>query len=334
MGERLPGPTCGSELGLACVDAGTTALYGFTAPVSAGLQTGRMSAQEKIAEALRRSLPMMPAEMRQQVEALLSPEALAIIAATLIVWAGSHLVGIGEIVDIILLVAGFAVLGLSVFSGAQELYLFATTAIDARSGADLDRAARHFAQAVNILGISLVSAVLLRGSARSVAARGRPQVRPMPNVGPAPAAGVRPRITRPHTLPSGALGETDWWGNIAVIRNQSLSEQRLTLYHEWVHSVLSPRFGPMRQLRAQLRASGYWRSTFLRYLEEAMAESYAQMRVQGLQGAIVGLRFPLQGGYVTISQMGAEGTAIGNIAVGGAIFTVHVADSEWEALSW
>jgi hypothetical protein len=334
MGERQPGPVCASDVGLAWIDQGTTGLYRFTPPVSVGLHTGRLTAQEKIAEAMRRALPLMPAETRHQIEALLSPESLAIIAATLIVWAGSHLVGIGEIVDIVLLVAGFAVLGLSVFSGAQELYLFATTAIDARTGADLDRAAHHFAQAVNILGISLVSAVLLRGSARSVAARGRPQVRPMPNVGPVPAAGTRPRITRPYSLPSGALGETDWWGNIAVIRNQSLTEQRLTLYHEWVHSVLSPRFGPMRQLRAQLRASGYWRSTFLRYIEEAMAESYAQLRVQGLQGVVIGIRFPLRGGYVTISQMAAEGTAIGNIAVGGAVFTVHVAEGDWEALAW
>lgn len=334
MGQRLPGPVCASELGLAWIDQGTAGLFRFTPPASAGLHAGQLSAQEKIAEALRRSLPMMPAETRHQVEALLSPESLAIVAATLIVWAGSHLVGIGEIVDIVLLVAGFAVLGLSVFSGAQELYLFATTSIDARSGADLDRAARHFALAVNILGVSVVSAVLLRGSSRSVAARGRPQVRPMPNVGPPPPGGARPRITRPYSLPSGALGETDWWGNIAVIRNQSLAEQRLTLYHEWVHSVLSPRIGPMRQLRAQLRASGYWRSTFLKYLEEAMAESYAQLRVRGLQGLVIGIRFPLQGGYVTVSQMAAEGTAIGNIAVGGAIFTVHVAEGDWEALSW
>jgi hypothetical protein len=159
------------------------------------------------------------------VEALLSPTSLAIITGTLVVWAGSHLVGVREIVDIILLVTGFAILGLSVVSGAQELSSFATTAIDARTGADLDRAARHFATAVNILGISVISALLLRSSTRAVAARGRTaQIKPMPNVGAPPAPGVRPRVTRPFSLPSGALAETDWWGNIAVIRNQTLSE--------------------------------------------------------------------------------------------------------------
>jgi len=70
---------------------------------------------------MRRSLPLLPAEARHQVQALISPESLAIIAGTLLLWAGSHLFGAGEIVDVILLTVGFAVLGLSVFSGGQEL---------------------------------------------------------------------------------------------------------------------------------------------------------------------------------------------------------------------
>jgi hypothetical protein len=293
----------------------------------ANVQT--MSAQDKIGDAIRRSLPMLPGEAREQVLAMLSPESLAIVAGTLVVWAGSHFFGVGEIVDIILLVVGFATLGLSVFAGARELYDFATDAVNAQTDDDLDRAARHFASAVDILGISIVSAVLLRRSAKAVAARGRPQIRPMPNVGAPPGPGVRP-ITRPFTLPSGALGETDWYGNIAVIRNQTLTEQRLTLYHELVHRYFSPRFGPMRQLRAQVRASAYWRSALLRYIEEAMAEGYAQLRVHGLDQALVGIRFPIQGGYVTVSQLATEGTAIGNITLGGMHFTVRVVHGNWE----
>ncbi|HEX8200199.1 MAG TPA: hypothetical protein VF590_06905, partial [Isosphaeraceae bacterium] len=272
-----------------------------------------MSVQDKIAETIRRSLPLLPAGAREQVQAMLSPESLAIMAGTLVVWAGSHFFGIGEIVDVILLVAGFAVLGLSVFSGAQELYAFGTAAVNAQSDPDLDRAAQHFSRAVNILGISVISAVLLRRSAQAVVARGRPQIRPRMQLGPPPSPGLRPRITRPFSLPSGALGETDWWGNIAVARNQTLTEQRLTLYHEWVHGVLSPRFSPLRALRAELRASAYWRSALMRYLEEAMAESYAQLRVHGLQQILVGIRFPIRNGYVTVSQLATEGRAIGNI---------------------
>jgi hypothetical protein len=114
-----------------------------------------------------------------------------------------------------------------------------------------------------------------------------------------------------------------------VTRNQVLREQRLTLYHEWVHRVLSPKFAPLRQLRAQLRARAYWRSALLRYLEEAMAESYARLRVAGPRGLLAGISFPLDGGYVTISQLSGEGIAIGSIAVGGAQFTVSVVIKPW-----
>jgi hypothetical protein len=102
-----------------------------------------MSTQDKIAEAMRRSLPLLPAAAREQVQAMLSPESLAIIAATVALWAGSHFFGVGELVDIILLVTGFALLGLSVISGAEELYKFATQAAGAHSEADLDQAAGH-----------------------------------------------------------------------------------------------------------------------------------------------------------------------------------------------
>jgi hypothetical protein len=290
-----------------------------------------MRSDQKVAEAMRRSLPHLPAEARNQVLALLEPSSIAIISGTLLIWAGSHFFGVGEIVDVILLGVGFGLLGMAVFTGAEALHAFATTALNARTDADLDIAGRHFAQAVAILGISVISTLLLRKSARAASSRGRPTVRPLPNVGTGPAAGARLKVTRPQTLPSGALGETDWWGNIAVIRNQSLAEQRVTLYHEWVHRVLSPRFGPLRQLRAQLRASGYWRSALLRYLEEAMAESYAQLRAYGLGDMLTGLSFPITGGYVTVSQLLTEGAAIGNILVGGAVFHVVVVEGSWEA---
>jgi len=290
-----------------------------------------MRNEGKLAEAMRRSLPLLPAEARNQVLALLEPSSIAIISATLLIWAGSHFFGVGEIVDVLLLGVGFSLLGMAVFTGAEELYAFANTAINARSEADLDKAARHFAQAVSILGISVISTLLLRKSARAAASRGRPRVRPLPNVGSTPAAGTRLKISRPQTLPNGALGETDWWGNIAVTRNQSIAEQRATLYHEWVHRVLSPQFGPLRQLRAQLRASGYWRSALLRYLEEAMAESYGQLRAYGLGDMLTGLSFPITGGYVTVSQLVIEGVAIGNILVGGAVFQVVVMEGSWDA---
>ncbi len=289
-----------------------------------------LGSEAKIEEAMRRSLPRLEPDARAQVEAMLSPASLAIIAGTLIAWAGAHFVGVGEIVDIALLVVGFTLLGTSAYEGAKELVAFAHSALSAATESALDEAAEHFSRAVVILGITTISAILLRKSASGIIKRGPPRTQPMPRVGPPPQPGTPPRISRPVALPSGALGETDWWGNIAVTRSQSVSEQRLTLLHEWVHRFFSPRISPLRQLRAELRASAYWRSALLRYLEEALAESYAQLRMGvGLKGLLIGVSFPVANGYITVSQLAGEGIAIGSIAVGGAHFTVRAIEKPW-----
>ncbi len=285
-----------------------------------------LSATERVGEAMRRSLPLLPGEARGTVEAMLQPEALAIVAGTLVVWAGSHFFGVGEVVDIILLVVGFAALGMSVFSGAGELSEFTTKAVNGRTSADLDEAAGHFAKAVMLLGISAIQAMLLRGAAKPVVQRGMPRVEPLPDVGTPPPAGNGLSLSRPRSLPGGELGGTTMYGEIAVSRAQSLSEQKVTLFHELVHRYFSPRTGPLRQLRAQFRWNAYSKSSLLRYLEEAMAEGYGQLRVHGLSQALGAYRFPIQFGYVTVSQMRAEGMAIGTISLGGTLFWVGVSD--------
>ena len=282
-----------------------------------------MSSTDKIGEAMRRSLPHMPERARSVVESMLQPQTLAIIAGTLVVWAGSHIFGVGEIVDIILLAVGVFALGFAVFEGAGALYYFATGSINAVTEDDLEKAGRDFARAVVLLGISTIQAVLLRGQGRAVVTRGRPQIHPRINVGRPPSAGNQLRVTRSST-PGGSLGTTDAYGAITIARNQTLTEQRLTLFHELVHRYFSPRTGPLRQIRAELNMSAYSRSVLLRYIEEALAEGYAQLRVRGLARALGAYRFPLNGGYVTVSQMAIEGQAIGAIILGGVLFRVSV----------
>ena len=62
----------------------------------------------------------------------------------------------------------------------------------------------------------------------------------------------------------------------------------------------------------------------MRYLEEAMAEGYAQLKVNGLTAAIKALRFQLQGGYMTVSELASEGQAIGTITLGGTLLFVSI----------
>jgi hypothetical protein len=287
-------------------------------------QIARMSSTDKIGEAMQRSLPLIPADARAIVETMLKPQTLAIIAGTLVVWAGSHFFGVGEIVDIILLGVGVVALGFSVFEGADELLKFAKRAIDANADADFSQSGAHFARAITILGISTLQALLLRGQGSAIIARGKPTIYPRVRVGQPPPAGNQLRISRPAQIAGGALGGSDAYGVITIARNQSLSEQRLTLFHELVHRYFSPRTGPLRQLRAELRMAGYMRSALLRYVEEALAEGYGQLRVHGLAKALGAYRFPLRGGYMTVSELMAEGVAVGTIVLGGTLFHVSV----------
>lgn len=292
--------------------------------MSATASITHMSPADKIGESIRRSLPHIPSGAKALVESMLKPETLAIITGTLVIWAGSHAFGVGEIVDVILLGIGVVTLGFAVFEGAGALYDFVTGAINARTDKDLDQAGKHFARAVTLLGVSTIQALLLRGQGRAVIARGRPQVHPLPNVGKPPAAGNQLRLSRPASIPGGSLGETSAYGAITVARNQSMTEQRITLLHELVHRFFSPRVGPFRQIRAQASMSAYMRSSLLRYLEETLAEGYAQLRVHGLVKALQAYRFPLNGGYVTVSQLAAEGQAIGTITLGGTLMFVTI----------
>jgi hypothetical protein len=284
-----------------------------------------MPAAEKIGEAIRRSLPHIPSDAQALVRSFLHPHSLAIIAGTLAVWATSHAFGVGEIVDVILIGIGVATVGLSVFEGAVELYGFVTGAQSAQSEADLEKAGQHFARAVTLLGISTLQAILLRGQGKTISNRVfPPKIRPFPYVGLPPPPGNQLTLLRVPRLPESSAGITNPYGEIVVARNQSISEQRATLLHELVHRFFSPRIGPFRQLRAELNMSAYLRSAILRYLEEALAEGYAQLRIYGLANALGAIKFPLQAGYVSVSQLAAEGRAIGTIALGGTIFQVSI----------
>lgn len=172
------------------------------------LDVKHLSTREKVAEALKRSLPHLPSNARAVVESMLEPATLALIAGTLAVWAASHAFGVGEIVDALLLGVGVVALGFSVFEGASAFSLFAIGAVRAQSEAEIEEAGRQFARAVTILGLSTIQALLLRGQGRAIIGRGRPQVYARPAVGDPPVAGNALRVTRPKSIPGGSLGTT------------------------------------------------------------------------------------------------------------------------------
>lgn len=124
------------------------------------------------------------------------------------------------------------------------------------------------------------------------------------------------------SLPPGT-GSTDKFGNITYSSAGTQTEQALVRYHEQVHSVLSPRLKAAREFRADLMIAGYRRSAFLRYLEEALAETYAQLRVHGIRNLPNGIRFPIENGYVTLRAVVTE-ASIGTVTYGGITYGVYV----------
>jgi len=143
----------------------------------------------------------------------------------------------------------------------------------------------------------------------------------------APSSGGLARIfakTRKRATKFLGAGEgiTDKWGNIRYSLKGTADEVALARYHERVHSLLSPKFTVLREMRADLRMLGYQKSSFLRYVEEALAETYAQLRVNGVKGLLTGISFPVKKGYVTLSNVIREG-ALGTIVVGGVTYGVY-----------
>lgn len=129
---------------------------------------------DKFSEALRRTAPLLPASMQQEFLALLSPASLAIIAGTLVVWAGSHAFGVGQVVDLVLLAGGAIFLGLAVFDVAGELGDFLLVTSHATESRELDDAAAHLARAIAIIGVAAFVALLAK-AARGAHAKGSPK---------------------------------------------------------------------------------------------------------------------------------------------------------------
>jgi hypothetical protein len=300
---------------------------------------GGWSFARKLEEALKRALPLLGPEARAQVSALLTPQTVGVMATVLVAWVLSHAVGIGEIVDIVILAVGVVGIGFSVFQGVDELYEFAMGTYKAGTTRDLDVAAGHFAKAVSILGIQAVLAVLLRGAPRSYSGG-------LKTKGPPTAVGstYRPTLRWSKYVPGRgrlAAGEgwTTSWGDIVISSRGSAQTRQLVMFHERIHQILTPKLYPLRNFRHANRNASYRYSSLSRFLEEALAESYAQLRVNGISEAISAIRFPIRQSYVYVLRRGGYdpdmvglgvvpellGLAVGAIQIEGVWHDIYVA---------
>lgn len=206
------------------------------------------------------------------------------------------------------------------FRGDYYLYDFASKTYRAKSSADLDVAADYFAKAVSILGIQAVLAVLFKGAKAPRTGKGAPL--PVGNPPPrTPGARYKPKAVQDPAVRAGN-GWTSFWGDITVSTAGSATDRALVLIHEKVHQFLAPKLYILRSYRVQNRANSYVRSSLWRYLEEALAETVAQVGVNGFSQFFKGIRFPVENGYMFLFRGGGYDAAFrgsGLVAEGAAL---------------
>lgn len=113
-------------------------------------------------------------------------------------------------------------------------------------------------------------------------------------------------------------GYTSAYGDIVYSSLGTARDRALVLAHEQVHQWLSPKLYFLRNFRVAQRDASYFRSSFSRYLEEAVAETRAMVKVVGIREALVGVRFPVRSGYVYLIRRGADPLYFNSAIYGGS----------------
>ena len=301
-----------------------------------------MSDTQKLEIVLRRTCALLPGDLAHHLLALLSPASLEIMAGVVVIWAAAHFVGVGEVADVILLVAGYAMIGGAAYDGGRKLVAFAVTTHRATSERDLDHAARDLADAITIVGVDVALAMLFRGRPKGTFRTvHKPNALPafkqfmaaMPRAGPTRMFEARLTITK--NIYAG-LGGTNLQGTARVGRNwvpeakplqQAVREFRKTVYHERVHQRLTQGFSLLGRPALYTKLGAYKRLFLLRYIEEAAAEAYGKSEVGGHQaGDLTALEFPLRGPYgigLEALKQEAKGILLGPVTVGATWYQVH-----------
>ena len=125
---------------------------------------------------------------------------------------------------------------------------------------------------------------------------------------------VKARGTWAYGETGGDLGVTDKFGNVTIRADLAGEELLQTVRHESVHQFFSPEPGLIGNIRAGFGMAAYQHSSLVRYMEEAIAETWATGSLRQ------GLVFPISEGYVSGGRVIIEGvgyiTVVGGTAYG------------------
>ncbi|MCS7469321.1 hypothetical protein NZK35_21940 [Stieleria sp. ICT_E10.1] len=164
---RLPGPVGTSDTTLPN-DSGTNQCRLMPTPGTVGRDGGVevMSLDDRFVKVLHLTVPKLPAEIQEEFAAMLSPASIGIIVGVLVVWAGSHYFGIGFIADALLLIVGLGFLGWQVWSVGNDFVAFVELTYSARTEADLEKASKHLANFLAVVGVAAFMALIAKGAKR------------------------------------------------------------------------------------------------------------------------------------------------------------------------
>lgn len=160
---RIPGPTCQAGRPVN-VNDGTLCRNESPRPGPLETPLRGWDTSQKLLEAAKRTIPKLPADMREQFAALLSAENLATTATVLGVWATSQACGVGEAVDVGLIIFGVWTMGTQVLGVARDLGQFVRIAQRARTASDLEVASLHLARALSVIGVVAFAAMVTKGA--------------------------------------------------------------------------------------------------------------------------------------------------------------------------
>jgi hypothetical protein len=172
------------------------------------------------------------------------------------------------------------------------------------------KAARTAAKEVVEQGVKDSMEVVARDGGEQVLSRGAGEGKG--------ALKARGTFTYGNTGPGRSLGTTDKFGNVTIRSDLAGQELLETVRHESVHSFFSPSAGVIGNIRANIGTAAYWQSHFVRFLEEAIAETWATGSLRR------GLALPFYPGYrIALKRVLLEGGAYITLVGGSMTYGVY-----------
>ena len=309
-----------------------TTCWGEPVKVEGGdAQIAQMSQAEKLNAAARLSLDKMPADLAAEVAGLLSPQSFALMIGMFGAAMAAELYGgpLALVIDLVLLSAGLYLLGSQAKEAGENIIEFYSSASNAQTDEDMDKAAEAFAKVVTMIGVNAVAAILFgkvdRKAKKAFKDRFVKAGTPPRKLGEIAAPKTPGRLFwDPNSvqvdftanLPEGVAGSTTARGQIRVNRNLAtpgefveappgtltvngrprLNEAQLrTWSHERSHQFITC-LASLSQLTFEMRNWAYERSYLFRYLEETLAEFLAGRRPG--EPRLSSFRFAIQNGYI------------------------------------